>query len=225
MPRRDPQTGQFVSSDSPGNYDWQDIRSISGVNHMEIPAADLAGGTGTSTAVGHPEAQIVDFTNVLDQDEVFRVLQIRANHLLYLPTTSTAESSSIATFEVSEEPNGATALGSGGAPTHYGGNQNASSGIIDIGAGAGGGKVSGVLYTGEMTAEASLGDSVNGLGAGAAPDRLREVVEFQHLGGGPIYDADDELYVPTRIGYENISDHAIQVTHNVLVRGLVEELD
>lgn len=213
--RRDPETGQFVSSG--GGTDWTDTTRVVGTLHSSIPAADLAGGTNEYEAIGD-EVEVIDFGSTLDNDEVFRVLATRTTAVLAMPTTATAESSAQMSYGVSMDA---------AAPVlqvddpFYTGKVHKETGIIDTTNSSD--EANELLTVGELAADASAADTTNGLGVGADIDRDRQQTAYG--GAGPVFDKDDELYIPHEFGVDNISDHAVNASFSVFLHGVVEQLD
>lgn len=219
MVRRDPQTGKFVSGG--GEHSWAETNQITGAISYSIPAADLSGGTGTTASTEH-QSEIVDFTNMLDNDEVFLLDAMQVVATFYLPTTATAEGSGALSYAIGPES------GAVGSVLHtspfYHGSADRSDGTVDINQEMKEGE--NVLHVGQLNGEPSLADTTNGLAGGAAYAHDREFISFRKdIGAQPAFDADDELYCPIEFSYDNISDHAIGGTVKVLLHGRVEELD
>lgn len=216
MVSRDPQTGKFVSGGS--GHSWSQQTRYSGHIHTTIPAADLAGGALEQDLVG-AEAELLDFSDKLENDEVYRIHQMDVAALLAMPTTATAESSCLLNYAITPDSDIEIIHRS---PTHYpGALVTDERGIIDVSAYDR--EAGGMLFNGLLYAEASASDSVNGTGLGAAPAIERETVHFGP--DGPVFDRDDELYGPFEINIENVSDHAVVTSLGVLFHGHVEELD
>lgn len=218
MVRRDPQTGKFVSGGGHG-LNWHDRTQISGHMHWSIPAADLGGGTLNANATGGP-TEIVDFTPVLENDEVYRLSTLHVSAYLGFPTTATAESSGMVSFDINSD--GDPIASSGGNPFYEGANDE--DGVIDIVHGSTESDSS--IYYADLIGEASVGDTVNGVGSGSDYENMTEWIAFdQMLGGGPVYDRDDELYCPVDVRVDNAADHSISGGVSVMLYGHVEELD
>lgn len=215
MPRRDPKTGKYVSGSDVD--DWSDVRAISGTLSSTIPAADLAGGTGNSV-VGGEESEVIDFSNVLANDEVLEVMQLQMVTSLSAPTTATAESAVFLNYVL----RGDLGEGAGQHPVHYGFGTHVEENAVDI-------RQSQYddndrLVTGHMPAENSHSDSATGLAAGADAGFDRVDLDFGSLGAGPNFDADDEIGIPHSIYYDNVSDHAVLAHFDVHLFGQVHEV-
>lgn len=217
MPQRDPKTGKFVSGG--GSMDWSDTTQIGAYVSYSIPAADLAGGTGVTGAEQHESTELVNFSPMLANDEVFVLHAARVTAGLALPTTATAESSGGMSFVIGTEPSGQ--LHSVRSPFYHG-SSDGGDGIIDYSKASK--ETGGVWHRGQAYAEASHSDTVNAVSAGSAPANQTEMVVFDDIGARPAYDRDDEIYAPAELWYDNISDHAIEATITVLLFGHVEEV-
>lgn len=213
MVRRDPQTGQFVS----GGEDAADDR-LTGSISSTVPAADLSGGT-ASQAVDGETAEVIDFTQVLDSDEVFEVAALTVEASLSLPTTATAESAAQLNWTVSNDLGASQVIN----PVHYGNSAMEEQGIADVRAEQW--DDDGTLATGHLVAESSVGDSTNGLGAGAENDRERIRIPFWgDYGSGPVFDQNDELTAPHQFYIDNVDDHAVLATIVCHLEGNVTEV-
>lgn len=216
MVSRDPQTGKFVSSSS--GRDWSKQTRISGQLHQTVPAADLAGGA-TEIDVTGDEVELVDFSDKLENDEVYRVHAMEVASVLALPTTATSEGNAFWNFTVSPE-SGAGVFDF--SPSFYpGGPPTDEKDVVDIIAGSR--EVGGLLYNGVLYAENGHRDTVNGTAGGASPANEHETVHFGP--NGPVYDRDDEIYAPNELNIDGVSDHAVISAVAVLLHGHVEELD
>lgn len=218
MVRRDPQTGQFVSGDTRSDVDWTDTKRIGAGMGINIPAADLAGAT-DHTALEGESAKIVDFSDQLENDEVYVLHKAQVAAFLNFPTTATAESSGGFAYQIGPESRDVSRAHL--IQPFYHGSAKREHGIIDINQDSG--EAGGVWAVGHLAGEASLGDSTNGLGAGADNENERYTVDFGDT--RPVYDRDDELYAVSKLWYDNISDHAIGGLIRVLLHGHVESLD
>lgn len=215
-PRRDPSTGKFVSGS--GVDAWHDVESISGALRSNLPAADLAGGTG-NTVVNYRESEIVDFTNILDNDEIFEVLGGHLVATLAMPTTATAEGSAQLNWVLRGDPE----EGAGEHPPFYGFGPELSDGIADIRQQQY--DDNDRLAVGHLTATPSFLDTVNALGGGGDDGFDRAELDFSDVGTGPQYDADDEIGIPHTFYYDGVSDHAISAGFDLHLFGRVHDLD
>lgn len=212
MPRRDPNTGKFVSGSS---VSWTDTTRITAVMHSNIPAADLAGGKVSAPVTGD-NAEFVNFSKHLDHDEMFRLLSIDLTAVLALPTTATAESAGEVTYVLSRA--GENSIARTNSP-FFNGNIHREQGIVDLTASDG--ETAETLAIGELQASNSLRDTATGTAAGADIDRDRRVIHFG--GRGPAFDRDDEIYVPHEFDVDGISDHAVDASWHALLHGVVED--
>lgn len=218
MPRRDPSTGQFVSGS--GGHAWTNQKRIMGIQSQTIPAADLSGGT-TELDIKGDHAELVDFSDSLENDEIFHTDAAYVASYLGMPTTATAEGAAVLNYEIGSDSAG---ILTESTPTFFGGNQNGSSGIADSSYASTEGREQ--WFVDQLYAEASLNDTVNGTGAGAAPAQNQEMISFAaDLGAGPAYDRDDEIYAPAELQIDNVSDHAVIYSVWTMLYGHVEELD
>lgn len=213
--RRDPRTGQFVSDDD--HDDWTDTTRIAASMHSSIPAADLGGGVVTEGVEG-AEAQIAEFTDILENDEIFHLHSLQISATFAMPTTATAESSGECTWVLTR--------GSHAYPffinsPFYNGSVDAEDGIVDITSHSE--EESQALAVGQMRAEPSFKDTVNALGAGGQNDADHRTVHFGPR--GPAYDRDDELYLVHEFDVDNVSNHAVDASWHCLLHGVIEELD
>lgn len=207
---RDPNTGKFVSGSSDGRP-----QTFSGTVTATVPAADLSGGTvaqdmdGTGTIA-------VNMSDFLDSDEVFDLAVLDVASTLSLPTTATAESSAQVEFNVTPDVGERTG---DSTPSFYGGPVEEEEGFADLNSNH---DDSLVFYRGRLASGASVADTVNGLGAGAAPGNEHDSVNFRtDVGWTPGLDEQDEVAVPFELMADNISDHAIVFTADLLLMGTV----
>lgn len=216
MPRRDPKTGKFVSGG--GALDWSDVTVINGEYHSEIPAADLAGGK-TSVTVDGDSTELIDFTPLLASDEVYVIDSCRINAVLAGPTSATAEGSMFVTYAL-----GGDSSGGGGIPQFYGGSTHKEDGIVDIKQGSG--EISPRWYTDQLAGTPSMRDTATGTAGGSDWGSHDDWVHFSTLLGarGPVYDRDDEIYLPHQIAVDGIDDHAVQASWTVTLYGTVDEV-
>lgn len=215
MPRRD-SDGQFVSSP-----DYNEMTGITASISMTIPAADLAGGT-QAEGVWGDETEIVDFTPILDNDEVYELHHMEGTALCAMPTTATAEGDALIEYAYTRDfdiPSGVMS----GTSTFFGASA-VEEGIVDINA-SGADDEQEVLHGSHLWSTPSAIDSVNGTGAGSDLDRERFEKDFvDRYGSGPAFDADDEIAVPTWFHLSGISDHAVAFQTVVNLRGEIVEV-
>lgn len=204
MVARDPSTGEFVSGP-----DGRRLEAIGGDLALEIPAADLSGGTVTEEVIGE-RATIIDMSGKLEANEQFQVQHAWFSSVLYLPTTATAEGTAAAEIVVSTDGDMQFA---GASNPFWGAPVGVESGIID--GRQADTRDSSVLLSATLAATPSVADTTNGLAAGSDIDRLRTWMP----GRGVRLDEDDEIYVPTELSVDNVSDHAVAVDHTVVLWG------
>lgn len=221
MVRRDPETGKFVSGSSRDNVDrWENLHGTVAVN---IPAADLGGGT-VAEQFDTPEAELINFSEVLDNDEVFNLELMQATVSAFASTTATAEGSLDVGYGITRDMFDA-------APLFTRATHTANLPTTDFQQGTVDGAVAqndndGLLITGSLYAEPSVGDSTNGLGAGAGPaNEVREFAPLRDMGRTIGFDQDDELYVIGELNVNNVSDHGVSFITTVDLHGHVLDED
>lgn len=219
MPARDPETGQFVSAGGAGTP-YNETRTINGVMHSEIPAADLSGGTTTEKVEGHTAVELIDFDSVLiAENEVFEVLRARLTYYCSAHTTATAEGY----VGVSADVTTNTELGVGETlPPFFVGNAT-DVGLADIKNASARGEDT--YDTAFLFAEPSVADSAAGLAAGANNHIVDHTITYRDgFAGGPTFDMDDSWFVPHVFMVDNISDHAVQFGCVAHLEGVVHDL-
>lgn len=222
MVRRDPQTGQFVSEGPGSGFDrWANYQGTIAVN---VPAADLSGGQ-ESLQFDTADAQLFDFTDVLDNDEVFVLQVLHMTADLRMGTTATAEAATHVGYIITEDHQDASPLTT--RTTHIAGplpQTDFTQGIVD-------GAIAqedndDIFLTGGLYAENSHSDTTNAVAAGAAPAHVERTYAPGPMQGREVaFDADDELFCLGELNIDNVSDHAVQFTVFVDLHGYVEELD
>lgn len=223
MVYRDPDTGKFVSDGSSSHGDVDRYARVTGALSMSIPAADLSGGINAEELIGD-EAEIVDFSNNLDNDEVFVVHRIDIRSVFTMPTTATAEGSGFAAYRLVADQAERSVTGAlqpvdpYGRPEHFSGGED---GLFNVRQAES--FDSSDLYQGMMVAENSWSDTANSVAGGAAPGDDRTVLEFEEE-NRPAFDSNDELTMPSVIDVQNVSDHAIALSHSVVLHGAVIEV-
>lgn len=220
MPRRDPKTGKFVSSD--GCVTRNDADTVMADFVSVIPAADLSGGTTTPSdgRVEGEDAEIVNFSNLLDSDEVFEIYRLTLMTSLSLPTTASAEGSAQADYTLTDDLTDFV----GTTGSFYGAGPEIQTGIVDIRANQF--DDDDWLVNGRLWASPSHSDSAAGLAAGSdAMSQLHEVGYLSEYGGGPRFDEDDEIAITHEITVDNVSDHAVQFTADLLLVGEIFDLE
>lgn len=212
-PRRDPETGKFVSGGEMRSL-RADMDAITGAVAFVIPAADLAGET--SASIDGEDAEIIDFTGVLDDDELFKIEMLSLSLSMGLPTTSSAEGFGAAAWQLrtdfGEVPPSATAdkfTGTGTAD---------STGIVDVAQAQS--EESDIIDSGVLYAEASFADALNTLGGGSdVANEHRYLKVGADLGAVLTVDEDDELSIPTSFRTDNVNDHRISFGATLTVYG------
>jgi len=92
MPRRDPETGQFVS-DSHTEASYGDVETVLFNQDFSVPASENSGSTGQNYGEGNGWAgfELVDMGKVLDRDERAEVIRAMGRLVVTLPSTATAD--------------------------------------------------------------------------------------------------------------------------------------
>lgn len=217
-PRRDPDTGQYVSSDS--HPEWNDMTTIFGGVGYGIPAADLAGGSHFDNVAGE-ESQVVDFSPVLDNDEVFVLHQMTGYAWIGMPTTATAEGSMAFEYGLVTDLGAIQPSGPTTPPGPLSNDLDAETDTVDVTQYQD--EETNILHTSALYAEAGLADTVNALAAGGSPSRE----DFRQVFGqnGPGFDRSDEVLAPAEFHVDNVSDHSVNASVGVLLRGRIHDVD
>lgn len=206
--------GKFQSVDEYDDADWRTyVGSISYV----VPAADLGGGTADVGQIQGDETELIDFNADLHSDETFHVAWGHFQAILGPHTTATAEGWARAGVEFSRNGSQSDAK-SAFLATNY------EEDVFDVNRSRIG-ETTGTLHRSQLHAEPSHSDTANGLAGGSDYDRDRALIPFGEWGRMPAFDADDEVYAPTAIDADNISDHAIEVRAEVELHGPVVDDD
>lgn len=213
MPRRDPRTGKFVS----GGDSAADDR-ITGSISTTVPAADLAGGI-EEIGVDGERAEVIDFTSILDSDEIFEVAAMTTTVALSGPTTATAEGSLQLNWTVATDLSESRVIN----PVFFGKSVHRTQGVADIRQAQW--DDDSVLTNGLLTATPSMRDTATGTAGGSHEGFDRERIGFwDEFGSGPVFDQDDELTAPHKLYCDGVDDHAIVATILVSLEGNVSEL-
>lgn len=210
-PRRDPSTGKFVSG---SGERWDELEVLYGGIAATIPAADLSGGLHHEWVAGS-ETEVIDFTAELDREEVFETRVIDVTVTLSMPTTATAEGAAEMEWALSSNFDNEPSP----TPTFYGGDLGEESGTADINASQMDDAGS-LLTVGRLTATPSIADTVNALAAGGDDDRRQKTLTY---GRGPRFDDNDQIAAPFSFHIDNVSDHAVVGTVDVMIAGIVDE--
>lgn len=102
IPRRDPQTGQFVSGD---NYD--DVEVVSFTAGFGVEAANLEGSTsfsGSGDTFEFSGVELVDYDDVVDRNETLHLLNAQHRLVVFSNSTQTEDGTVLAGVEVSASP-------------------------------------------------------------------------------------------------------------------------
>lgn len=203
---RDPNTGRFRRADGPEDTDEREVITARVIS--VIPPADLTSGTDVATVTGS-DAEIVDFTDLLENDEVFVAHRIAMGVQLAPGETATAEH----TYRVRYLLRGDVGDFLPGGPVQ-------SVGIVDL-------QQSqiddhDVIFAGYVAGAGDHRDTVTGTGGGAMNTRVDHVVEYPGLElPAPGWDRDDELTVPHRIVAGGSDDQAFRVEFTLHMVGTI----
>lgn len=209
-PWRDPHTGKFRSGDRPDNFDHE---SIAASITVTLPAADLGGGTLTEEVDGE-QGELIDFTEPLNRDEIFELHSLQVSTTLSMPTTATAEGSAELAYQVVTDFAGP---GPAGRPSFYGGPVEQEDGIADVNTFQD--HEDDYLARGRLVASPSHSDTVNALAGGADNANENYIVPVHDLR----LDENDELTVPMALAVNNVSDHAVVATVDVVAHGWIDD--
>lgn len=212
--RRDPETGQFMSTGDGMAY--HDMTIASGSMQSEVPASDLSGGTTTEQGQADAETILFDFDQILANDEVAELVLMHfvANcvpHTTFSAETWVRFTGGIRTEnlwdQVDSDP---WAL-----DPPFTSSTEGEHGLVNLRQADG--EERETLWSWAMESSGQYADSTNGLGGGGSYLHQRDIVPFKQIfGRGPVYDADDELFAPHEFTIDKVSDGA--VTGNVWAR-------
>lgn len=103
MPHRDPDTGQFVPSES---EQFDDIEVVSFSANIGITADDLSGGTGFGggDSADFEGVQVIDYDEVVDRNEELHLLEASHRLTVYANSTETADGNVAGAVEISASP-------------------------------------------------------------------------------------------------------------------------
>lgn len=214
MVHRDPQTGKFVSGPSGSGECWADFDTVISDNVYRIDAADLSGGNQNKAWEG--KTPIVDFGAILEDFDVGELVALQIKSHLSIPTTSTAEAWARAVAQVRSEPGTSSAVGQALVGS------TESDEIVDMLQAQ---SLDNETYHIEtLAATNSHSDTTTNVAAGADIAERETLINFRELaGGGPVFDEDDELYLPVQLETDNISDS--KVFYEATVQAIVREWD
>lgn len=216
MVRRDPETGKFVSGPSHGGECWQSLEKAHGHVTHRIDAADLSGGEVTrGTEVTEP---VIDFGDLIDEGDLAEIVGLDFNAVMYAPTTATAESFSRAMLQIRSE----TGLDRTSLVTGALSGSEVTDDTVDVK--ANGSQSHETLAQALLYGVTNFNDTVNATGGGPGITQIDRTYNYRSMyGGGPVFDDDDELYIPVSIEIDNASDHRVLVEASVTA--LVREWD
>lgn len=215
MPHRDPETGQFVADDERAAA-YSDLSRFRGTIGIEIPAADLSGGTTTHTELEDSDvAEIIDFSRFLSADEVFEVYSMFVSGWFAAHTTASGQGFAAMEQVVSREAD----IGFTEPPFH---NTDDEFDVYDVRSGEE--EVEEELYAWNAATASQVKD---GSSSAAGAEYQRSNVDHVPVKGiaavGPMFDQDDELYAPCIFYTDSISNFAVELFTRVDFLGMVHE--
>lgn len=219
---RDPDTGQFVSIDESGGiFEEMDRHTrLSAGFATTIPAADLDGDN--NQVVDGQAAQMVDFDDYLDSDEVFALRYLDTTATVSSPVTASAEGHVSLSYAFVDDLGVLSSTGIEGArPTFYFGNPVREEGIADIRTLAE--DDDDTLLAGHIECAAGFGNTAGGVGGGEDVGANEKQIDFRDTGAMPLFDEDDELGINHAIDTDNIDDTAVTAAFTAVLHGTVYE--
>lgn len=216
MVRRDPDTGKFVSDSGGQQYDHHEMTTIQGSLGVEIPAADLSGGTTAHPKLEGEDTEIIDFTGVIGGDEAFEVVHARYNVVFFPGTTSSGQGREALMVEIG--PTGALQMNN--SPAFW--QTDVENDVYDIGTESV--DDTDVLHHAFLAGHSETKDGTGASGSGTYM-RDAATVPYKALTGGmgPTFDQDDELFAPLRMWTDAVSNHAAEAFITVNLSGKVWE--
>lgn len=198
MPRRDPQTGQFVAGD-----DWDDIEVASFRANTGVQAADLNGGVGfTGEQVSTYEGlELLDYDELVDRNEELVLLEAEHHMTVWQNSTATEDGVTQADVEISASPSGTMTGGifnnSFDDTVTVGGSETTDT--IDL-----------IGRTMVATAHSPFSDTTNGMGGGGSEGT--DTVRIEHPPAEMArFHPRDELFLNGSFTTWNIADAGIHV--------------
>lgn len=218
---RDPETGKFQRGNRPDMETWHDTHGFIFSLDSTIPAADLAGET-SETVENSNELITTDFSEHLEVDEVFEASYMAYTATLSAPTTATAEGHVWASWTIQRDT---AALVGTPRTTFLSTLSGTDVGIADVSNRFDVHEDS-VLDHASLVCAAGLSDTTNSLAAGETATHMAREIPYRALfGTGPFFDQDDEIAIPHGFDVDNVSDHAVNLHINGVLRGPIHELD
>lgn len=212
MPQRDPETGQFLSGGSAGDFgDYDRIDQIHNETDLTVPAADLEGGTAEGYGEGmlFEGVELYDAETVLDRHEVGVVLWAAHRLAIVTPSTQTADGTARVASEWSFSPSVSSGTGAVEASTPI------EDTMVQTGNGFTINRDSSVDDTADVLGPSlaaftysPFSDGVNGLGGAGG-------IESDSWEGSPVVDPvvddRDSIFLNGAIEASNIADGSISV--------------
>lgn len=213
---RDPETGQFRRASDVGHHKHVDEREVfSGVLQTNIPPADLTTGNDQVSVTGD-EAEIIDFTEYLDSDEVFVAHRVELNVAVRPQRTATAEHAIRADYQLRS---GDSALDPDRA-----GSGTQETGIADVTQDDS--DDDDVIFSGGFQGSGDFADSSTSLAAGADQSQIQHVINYPAIDlPGPGFDGDDEVYIPHALDILGSDDQGAEVFFATVMHGQTYDWD
>lgn len=211
---RDPETGQFRRASDVSHHKHVDEReAFSGVLQTNIPAADLTTGNDQVTVDGD-EAEIIDFTDLIESDEVFVAHRVELNVAVRPQRTATAEHAIRMDYQLRS--------GDSGLDPDRAGSGTQEIGIADVTQDQS--DDDDVIFNGGLQGSGDFADSSAGVGAGGDQRHVQHVIDYPPLDlPGPGFDGDDELYVPHALDILGSDDQGAEVFFAATMHGQTYE--
>lgn len=220
MPHRDPETGQFVAGDGNLAVDFHDLRAGVGQVTARIPAADLSGQVSEQTATDR-DRQLIDFGEIIDDDEAFELVSLLVSHGFYLSVTSSGEMSATCFGVVGKntEMNIRTTPALDAADFDGGEDD-----LFDVRAQTV--RNDGVLHAFTANADNGESDDTNAVGRGGSEQNgATTLIPVQALyGTGPVFDVTDALEVSYHVETDQVANVGVNLDIMAVAQGVVHEL-
>lgn len=197
MPRRDPETGQYVAGQS-----FDDIEQYTFSAQIGIEAANMTGGTGFTGGDNHvvEGIELLDFDDIIDRDEGAQLLTAYHSVSVFQNSTTTEDGTVLGEVEVSATPS-RSVIGGVGTPPLEGdwvGGVDVSDSIDVIGR-----PLLGV-------ATGPFSDTVNGIGGGGATGEDSYEIDDIPTQVGAFHPR-DELFMNASLAAWNIADAGVHI--------------
>lgn len=206
-PRRDPETGKFVSGTGLPGMDG--LVKQTGQFGAGIPAADLAGGNPETHRYDSPEVGMEVAGGDLSRDQEAELVAVFVMDSLDLPGTATGETNAVLSREwnFDEDPDIVSSASEQESNLGTQASIDVTSTVAeDID----------VLEFAQLQAQGQHSDSVNGLAAGGDVAEYRRGINYVlEAGAGPTYHADDVLHLYLTFDAYNVSDTRVASQHAI----------